>query len=500
MTYTSLLSPHYHQSECQQKMRGRSAFALLMEYGTGKSKPLLDNFGEMEIAGEVNDLLIIAPAGCYLNWVVNKSEEQIAETRKNFSPDLMSRVVMDYYSAGMGLRRREGIEQLLRTTDRPRVLVVNVEALSRSGDAETICREFLHPVRKYGNGFGRPMRAVMAVDESSTIKGQNSQRTRTIIELGRLAAYRRILTGLATPNSPMDLYSQFEFLDWRILGQRSFFGFRARYAVLKNMQFGGRKKSTQVIVGYRNEEELAARIAPHSYRRTKDECLDLPPKVYATRTVEMTGEQARVYREMREQACSQLESGHWISAQMALTLVMRLHQVLCGHVRDDEGVVRLVASNRVRKLRSVLDEIQGKVVVWACYDHSVREITDDLRREFGEGSVAQFWGGNRSTRAEDERRWLGDSSCRFMVATQASGGRGNTWTAARDEVYYASDYSLEHRLNSEDRAHRLGQTRTVTITDMVCWGTVDEKILRALRKKINLATVINRDNWREWVI
>jgi SNF2 family DNA or RNA helicase len=487
MIYASPLLPRAHQVECLEKMRGHKEFAILAEFGVGKSKMLLDNFGELEAAGEVDDLLIIAPAGCYSNWVEDKSEGQVAEIKKNFSQDLVNRTIVGHYWSGMGKGAWEGLTWMLNCTNRPRVLVVNVEALSRSGAARVLCYEFL----SHG-------RAMMAIDESTAIKGYNSERTKAVVSLGLLALYRRILTGMVTPNSPMDLYSQFEFLNWRILGQRSFYGFRARYAVLKRMNFGGR--TARVVVGYRNEAELAERIAPHSFRCTKDECLDLPPKVYVTRDVEMTREQARVYREMRGQACSRLEDGHWVSAQMALTLMTRLHQVLCGHVRDDNGHIRRVESNRLEILFNTLGEISGKVIIWACYDYSILEITNELCKEFGGDSVARFWGGNASTRAEEERRWLGDAKRRFMVATPASGGRGNTWTVAQDEIYYSNSYSLEHRLNSEDRAHRIGQTKSVTITDLVCWDTVDEKILRALRKKIDLATVVNRDNFRDWVI
>lgn len=489
MTYQSALTLRQHQIDGVNKARGKHEFAYLCDYGVGKSAMLLTEYGELEAAGEVDDLLIIAPAGCYQNWVWDKGEFQFSEVKKNFSQELRNRTIVGFYWSSQGKRNKEALDWLLSVEGRPRVLVVNVEALSRPGYARQLCHDFLYH-----------RRVMMAVDESTTIKGYNSERTKTIIALGRVALYRRILTGMATPNSPMDLYSQFEFLNWRILGQRSFYGFRARYAVLKAMQFGGRREATQVIVGYRNEAELAERIAPYSFRVTKEECLDLPPKVYATRDVEMTHEQARVYREMRDQAFSQLDSGQWVSAQMALTLVTRLHQVLCGHVRDDDGLIRTVESNRIKTLLSVLDEISGKVIIWACYDVSIKEIAFYLGREFGEESVAKFWGGNTSTRAEEERRWLGDTRCRFMVATPASGGRGNTWTVAQDEVYYSNGYNLEHRLNSEDRAHRIGQTGTVTITDLVCWDTVDETILKALRRKIDLASTINQDNWKEWVL
>jgi hypothetical protein len=498
MTYTSRLPPRRHQVEALSKSRGLREFGFVMDFGTGKSKCPLDEFGELEEAGEVSDLLVFAPAGCYTNWVLDKSETQLAEVKKNFSDELYERTALGWWKSGAGVTHKRGLERLLGVRDRPRVLVVNIEAVSSVKAARELCTEFLSP--------GRGM---VVVDESAVIKGHESERTGFVVELGKQARYRRILTGIMTPDSPLDLYSQFEFLSWRILRQRSFYGFRARYAVTKKIKRlvpdkrrpgEMRELSTEIVVGYRNEAELSDLIAPYTHRVLKEECLDLPPKVYSTRDVELTAEQARIYRQFKEEAQAQLDSGDWVSSQFPMTKVMKLHQVLCGHVRSEAGDEVPVSTNRVKVLLDLLGEHTGKAIVWACYDYDVRHVAEALRREFGEGSVGCFWGGNRSSRVEDERRFLGDPECRFMVATPAAGGRGNTWLTPNMEVYYTNTYNLEHRLNSEDRPHRDGQTQSVAVVDLVSWGTMDEVILKALRAKLDLARVITRENFREWVI
>jgi hypothetical protein len=484
-----------------------------MEYGTGKSYCLLHEWGELVMAGEVRDLLIWAPSGCYLNWTTDRSEEQRAEINKHLPDWLRDQMVCAEFRAGGRVRDRERIERMLRA-DRPRLLVVNVEAMSTVKAARDLCAEFVTP------------RTMVAVDESPVIKSHDRARTAAILAAREKSVYRRILTGRVMVNNPLDLYSQYEFLSWRILKQRSFYGFKARYAIEKTIggvtetdargcvvrdaqgnvrRVRGPKGSAplqKIPVAYRNLEELGEMLEPHGFRALKSECLDIPDKVYLQRDVEMTDEQRRVYRDMLDIATAQLDSGEWVSSQLPLTLMMRLQQIVCGHVKDDEGIVRPVKSARLRALMESLEDHDGKAVIWTCFDYSVREIAAELGRVYGERAVARYWGGNRSTREEDQRRFLGDPDCRFMVSTQGAGGAGNTWTVAGLEVYYSNNYRLDQRENSEDRLHRDGASKTVPVTvlDLIARGTVDERILHALRKKMDLAAMIDGDNWREWVV
>jgi SNF2 family DNA or RNA helicase len=373
---------------------------------------------------------------------------------------------------------------------------MNVEALSRAGDARDFLERFLN---------SRNMRrSMVAVDESTVIKNHSAARTKYVNRTIRpLATYRRILSGLPTPRSPLDLYSQFEFLDWRILGHKSWWTFRASVAHLRQQWFGGRSvvmiDQDQGMNGFKPEAvaQLQKTIAPYSYR------VEFRPKVpttYSIRDVEMTPEQEKAYREIRDFATTELSAGVHVTATVVIAQIMRLHQVLCGHTVDELGNAHHVPENRTVALLELLEDYGGKALVWCSYDTDVRKVAGALAEEYGEESVARFWGGNLKSRDEEDRRFKTDPRCRFSVGTPAAGGRGRTLDMADLSVYYSSTDNLEHRDQSEQRTMGRDKARGVDVVDLICRGTVEEKILSALRKKINMAQVINGDTWREWIV
>lgn len=493
MTYTPRMPPREHQKTALQRISDRpnwpsdqDVFGLLMDMGTGKTKVILDEFGARVAGGDLSNLLVIAPAGTYRNWDLYRSPEEPGEMTKHLDPALKERLSTAAWVSGGGATWKRSIEKMLSHPG-PRSLVVNVEALSSVPRAAELCRQFM--------ATGPTL---MAVDESTTIKNHSAVRTKIITKLGEGAVARRIATGLLTPLSPMDIFSQFAFLDPRIIGFRSYYGFRARYAIMKQMVMGGR--SINIEVAYRNLEELSEKIAPYSYRVLKEDCLDLEPKVYTARDVALSPEQGRLYRELREYATAQLDASTHVTATAVITQILRLQQLLCGHVVDEEGSEHDVPERRSQVLLDVLAEHQGKAIIWVPFDRTIRKLRLLLEREYGARSVASFWGGNAGTRGEDESRFKSDPECRFMLSTPGAGGRGNTWVVANLVVYYANTYNLEHRSQSEDRAHRDGQTNRVTYVDLIARETVDEKTVQALRKKINMATAITGENYREWLI
>lgn len=536
MTYTPSTKPRDHQVEALRRIKSRprtpsaeDVFALLMEYGSGKSKVICDEWGEREEAGDLQDLLVVAGAGSYRNWDLDKNERQPSEFHRHLSKDLQDRMLTAAWVSGQGVRAKRELEHFLKQRDlrRPRALVVNIEALSTVQLARDMCREFLSTP-------GR--RAMMVDDESTNIKSPDAKRTEYVVKMGRDAAARRILTGWVTPNSPMDLYSQFEFLDWKILGHKSFYTYKNRYGVIKKTSFlpgdeiysrlervknldhwpSGREdlvetavkhgllrrnELVELVVDYRNLEELQGKIGPYSYRVLKDECLDLPPKIYSPIIdVDMTDEQRRIYKELKTYATAKLSATSFVSAQLAITQMLRLQQLLVGHVVDEDGVEHDVPCNRPRALLNLLMDHSGKAIIWVPFQRTLDKVRAVLEKEYGPGSTAEFSGRNRSTRLQDEARWLSEPHCRFMVSTQAAGGKGNTWLPGTLVVYYANDYNLENRLNSEDRPHRDGQTQHVTYADFVCRGTVEDKVVPALRDKIDIGALIMGDGYKRWLV
>lgn len=495
--YEFKTEPYDHQRQALRAAWKREFFAYFMEMGTGKSKVAVDEIGIYWENGLVDGAVIMAPTGVYMNWVLGEIPTHM--------PDRITERahIQEWTGSDSSKRYQSSLRRLLDAgCTGPRVLVMNTETLSSSKNAVLFLRTFLQSGRM-----------IWPLDESTLIKNPDSKRTKTICELGQLAQYRRIMTGSPVTRSPLDLYSQFDFLQPGSLGSRSYYSFRARYAVTKKVDFTtaeqrqenaqkGRNHSRKVtvVVGYKNIQDLESRWRRHAFRVTKDECLDLPPKVYTQRVVQMTPVQERLYTEMREFAVSELESGALSSVSIKLTMLLRLHQIVCGHVKDDDGEVHHVDNNRLDALLATLEETSGKAIIWSAYRHDTERMVEALVKQYSESSVAQFHGGNTKTRQDDVRRFKTDPECRFMISNQQSGGYGNTWTEATTVVYYSNSYDLEKRMQSEDRAHRSGQTRSVTYVDLVSSGTVDEKILSALRSKINISDQIMGEKFRDWVV
>jgi SNF2 family DNA or RNA helicase len=341
---------------------------------------------------------------------------------------------------------------------------------------------------------------LFAVDESTTIKNPKASRTKAITKLAKNTKYRRILTGSPITQSPLDLYSQTEVLDTNLLGYTSFYSFQNHYGEVVNRYFGGR--TVRQVVGYRNLDELSQKLDSFSYRVLKSDCLDLPEKLYIRRDVTLTAEQKKLYSELKELAITELANQETVSVTNVLTQLLRLHQIVCGHIKSDDGIETPINNNRIDELIEVIAEMQGKVIIWANYRQNILEIVETLQGLFGADAVASYFG---DTTPDERERVIKqfqnpDSPLRFFVGNTQTGGYGITLTEAQNVIYYSNNFDLEKRLQSEDRAHRIGQKNNVTYVDLVAKDTVDEKIVTALRNKLDLAQeVLGDDKWEDWL-
>jgi len=305
------------------------------------------------------------------------------------------------------------------------------------------------------------------------------------------------MTGSPITKNPLDLYTQCEFLDPYLLNHSSYYAFRNRYAEMKTMHIRGR--SIQVVHAFQNLSELSDKLQGFSYRVLKEDCLDLPPKNFIKRYVTLTPDQKKVYDQMKKTALATL-NGKVTSTMTVLTQLMRLHQITCGHFTADDGSTQSVESNRLNELMSVLEETEGKAIIWANYQLSVGEIIQRIVKEYGEDSYVHYYGlTSQEDRQDFIRKFQNDSKCRFLIGTPQTGGYGITLTQANTVIYYSNSYDLEKRLQSEDRAHRIGQKKTVTYVDLICEDTVDEKIVKALRNKINIASEVMGEELKDWI-
>jgi len=477
--YKFKTEPYKHQRDALEKCWDKEAFAIFAEMGTGKTKIALDNACILYNKGKIDRLLVVAPKGAYMNWVDQEIPIHV--------PDYIEKKVVAWKQS-TSQKYKEQLKNIMDNQDyRLKIMVMNVEAFSTKKGT------------KFANLFliGKSM---MIVDESTTIKNPKAKRTKSILSLSKQTKYRRILTGSPVTRSPMDLWSQMDFLDPYILGQSSYYAFRTRYAVVIEATAAGGTHRYQKIVKFQNLKELGDSISPHSYRILKKDCLDLPDKVYTKRFVELTEEQTKAYSQMRENAISIIGKSS-ITAVNVLTQLIRLHQIICGHMKTDTNEIIDIHNNRLSQLMQILDETSGKVIIWANYVHDIHSIEKSVKKEYGDNSYCTYYGG---TKQEDRQKCINEfqdpnSKLRFFIGNTQTGGYGITLTAASTVVYYSNNYDLEKRIQSEDRAHRIGQENKVLYIDLVAKGTVDEKIIRSLRSKVNIAKEISGEELISWI-
>ena len=368
MDYKFKTEPYAHQIKALEMSWDRPYFAYFMEMGTGKSKVLIDNISMLYDNGKINGVLIVAPKGVVKNWYEGEIPTHIVDH-------------IDYkcvlWQSLITKSQQKELDSLFETGEDLHILVMNVEALSTKKGVD------------FAQKFLFSHRALMAIDESTTIKNPEAKRTKNICNLGLASRYNRILTGSPVTKSPLDLYKQCEFLTPGLLGHESYYTFRTRYAIMRTANFSGR--SVQIVVGYKNLDELSQKLKAFSYRVLKDECLDLPKKTFMKRVVTLTPDQLKVYKEMSRLALASF-NGKMMTTATVLTQLMRLQQITCGNFTADDGTMQELPTNRLPELMNLLDEIEGKVVIWAHFQRDVHRIIELISKEYGPDSFVDYYG------------------------------------------------------------------------------------------------------------
>jgi len=476
MNYKFKTTPYRHQLTALERSWNKESFAYFMEMGTGKTKVLIDNVAMLYDKGRIDGALIVAPKGVVSTWYKQELPAHL--------PDHIENVAV-LWQANINKKQQEKLDTLFQTGHDLHILIMNVEAFSTEKG------------RTFAGKFLRSHKSLMAIDESTTIKNPKAKRTKAIESMRTLALYRRILTGSPVTRNPLDLYSQCEFLDPYHLDHSSYYTFRTRYAIMRTAHIAGR--SIQLVSGFKNLGELSDKLKPFSYRVLKEDCLDLPGKIYMKREITLTPEQKKVYDEMKQTALATL-NGKRVTTVNALTQLMRLQQIACGHFTADDGSTQNIKNNRIEELMEVLEEVEGKAIIWCHYQRDVENVFERISKRFDPGSVVHYYGGTlQEERDKALKNFKENPDCRFFVGTPATGGYGITLTVANTVVYYSNGYDLEKRMQSEDRAHRIGQKKSVTYVDIITDDTVDTKIVKSLRKKINIASEVMGEELRKWI-
>jgi len=473
MNYKFKSKPFAHQLKALEMSWDKEVFAYFMEMGTGKSKVLIDNIAMLYDKGKINGALIVAPKGVYKNWLESEIPTHL--------PDHIEKKI-GFWQTNPDA---PDMKAMFKSDEDLHICIMNVEAFSTKKGLQ------------YAWKFLTCHRALIGIDESTTIKNPGAKRTKAILDLAKYSKYRRILTGSPVTKSPLDLFSQCQFLDPWLLDQQSYYSFRTRYAICRKINVSGRQ--VEIVVGYRNLGELSEKLKPFSYRCLKDDCLDLPKKTYMKRVIQLTDEQKKVYKQMKEMALAHL-NGKMTTTATVITQLMRLHQITCGHFKADDDSIQEVKSNRLNELMDIIEEVEGKAVIWAHYRYDIKSIVNALEKKYP-GSTVTYFG---DTTTEDRQKAIKEiqnpeSKVRFIVGTPQTGGYGITLTGASTMIYYSNGYDLEKRQQSEARIDRIGQEKPMTYIDIIAEETIDEKIVKALRNKVNIATEIMGEELKEWI-
>jgi len=472
--YPYKTTPYEHQRNALNESAEKTQWAYFMEMGTGKTKVTIDNMAYLFLQRKIMAALVIAPKSVYTNW------ESEIETHM---PD-----VIKYKTYKWNIDKPKDYHALSQLKDL-KIFLINVEALStkRGFDA---CVDYLR-----GNKLN-----FVVLDESTTIKNRSAKRTKNILALQRLSHMRRILTGSPITKSPLDLYTQCQFLSPELLGFSSYLAFRNRYAEMTDIPVGS-GRFISVPKYYKRLEELEQKLKQFATRIRKDQCLDLKPKVRQKRYIELEGESKKIYEKLRTNALAIVEDST-ISFSNKLTEIIKLHQVCNGFTKNDDGEILTLHKSKINALDEILEETDGKVIVWANYLYNIHEIIKFLEDKYGKESVVSIYGDiDVQKRKEAVDRIQTDSKTRFLVGNPTTGGFGLTLTAVNTVIYYSNNYNLEVRMQSEDRAHRMGQKGTVVYIDIVAKGTLDEAIMKSLTSKGQIAAkTLGEEDLRSWLL
>lgn len=485
MTYEPYTQPFDHQQRVWEASRDLVNFAAFWEQGTGKSKLTIDTLGHLFCSGAVDACIVVAPNGVHRNWITD-------ELPTHLSPDLP--LMAHAYSSPSASAKwhQAAVADLLTHSGLP-LLAISYDAWMTERGKRAVWQMM------------KRRSTLLVLDESHRVKTPSARRTRSILAGGRHAAYRRILSGTPVTNGPFDVYSQVSFLDpefWRReLDIGSFTAFKSYFGVWDRGWNAAQGREYDMLVGYQNLPDLAAAIKLISSRVTKEEVLDLPDKLYSRRYYDMTPAQRRVYDSVESDFMAILEDGELVTAQLAITRMLRLQQVLCGYVPvdgDDEPTQLIDPSQnpRLKLLRDTMEDVNGKTITWAIYKMDIDMIMQALR-DMGRRPVRYDGSVSDADREAAKHAFKHGDATDFVANSSMS--EGLTLTEANTVIYYNNSYKLLDRQQSEDRAHRIGQEHPVNYIDLVCPGTRDEAAIAALVEKSEVAATILGDRQEEWL-
>lgn len=485
--YKFKLPPFKHQKDTWDKSKDFTNYAILWEQGTGKSKVTIDTACHQYIQGNIDAVLVVAPNGVHYNWT---SDEIPTHCPDNIYEHGMSFCFQTKKKSTIA--HKKACKEIVGYKGGLKWLTMSYDAIMTK-EGRAVAKNFLVNNRVF-----------YILDEAQRIKTPRAKRSMAIVASGKYAVSRRILSGTPVANSPFDVYNLMRFLDedfWKPYGFSSFVVFRYYFGIFRKMVNPATGRNFDMLLDYANLDKLNEIIRDVSSRVTKEAVLDLPPKLYSKRYFDLSPGQNRCYETLKEEFMILLQDGQTITAPLAITRLLRLQQVTCGYLPIDDSDGELIMiddkNERLKVLKEIIEDTEGKTIIWARFTKDI-DLIMELLEKMDRKPVRYDGSTDDDARAKAKEDFQKGDATDF-VASAAAAGEGLTLHAARTVIYYNNNFSLTQRLQSEDRAHRIGQEHPVIYYDIIARDTVDEHIVNSLRKKQNIASVVLGDNLKEWL-
>lgn len=486
MDFPFKVKPFAHQLKefkdgCSEEGRG-----LFWEPGCGKSAPVLDQAAALYLGDEIEGLFILAPNGAHTNWVRDLIPTHLADVVAEKAR------VLHWRTNKTGTRWfQQEANEFLAYRDGLTILVMSMNALRTKVGGEFVKR------------YITSRRCMGITDELHHIKTPGSKRTIRVLAMGKYLPYRRGLTGSIVDDKPFDVYAPVKFINpaaWRPLGIQDAAAFRAYFGVWEKGYNSSTRKEYDQLVTYCNLDDMHEVIRSVGTLLFKKDVLDLPPKLYSTHYFEISPAQRRIYNDLRREFITEVPQGGTLTADLAIVRMTRFQQIVSGYVPSDrEEELKPIDESppRIRALLDCVEGVEGKAIIWGKYDVDVDLVAKALRAE---GHETVTYDGRTSDDDRDtakERFQNGDA--RFFVGKPSCAGESLTLHAATTVIYYNNGFHLRPRLQSEDRAHRIGQKHPVRYIDLTASDTIDERIVASLRMKKAMAHKVTGADLEKWI-